>query len=96
MLEFEHVDNVTLRELCIVITNAAQEPIACSPNNDPREKTLKRKKTRKYLFSTDPKNWAKAKAKTTVLAQNFYQNKMHCDPIKAPKDAEIIHPGWTC
>ena len=91
--EFENMDSTTLRELHVAVTNAAKEPTKHLPNNDPRIKTLKGNRARKYLMSIDPENWINAE--TTMLMQHFEQNRTYGDPIKSPTDAEIIDPVWT-
>ena len=52
----ENIDNTTLRELHAAIINATQEPIAYLQNNDPRVKTSKGNKARKYLMKIDLEN----------------------------------------
>jgi len=69
MCKFKNTCNAALRELHVAVTNAAKEPVKCSPNNDPRVKTLKRNKARKHLMSTDPENYIKAE--TAMVLQYF-------------------------
>ena len=51
MLEFQDMENTTLRELHIAVTNATKEHMKCLPNNDSRLKTLKGNKARKHLMN---------------------------------------------